>query len=98
MTRAGPGPNSILPHYARQIGKIFNYTTLNIELYHGKLQFCIGDVTLACKWISFRLSLLYRERTYRPKLGLSEFKMFDLIRSVRSFVTYFRLCISLGAG
>lgn len=38
--------NSILPHYARQIGKIFNYTSLNIELYHGVIQFCIGDVTL----------------------------------------------------
>lgn len=35
--------NSILPHYARQIGKIFNYISLNIELYHSKLQFCIVE-------------------------------------------------------
>lgn len=39
--------NSILPHYARQIGKIFNYTTLNIGLYQGKLQFCIEGDTLS---------------------------------------------------
>lgn len=38
--------NSILPHYAQQIGKIFNYISLNIELYHSKLQFCIEYVIL----------------------------------------------------
>lgn len=55
--------NSILPHYARQIGKIFNYISLNIELYYGVIRFCIGDVTLQhplaskskyiCKLISY---------------------------------------------
>lgn len=43
--RGGP-LNSILPHYARQIGKIFNYISLNIELCLGKLEFRTGDVTL----------------------------------------------------
>lgn len=60
----GPSPgtvNSILPHYARQIGKIFNYTMLNIRLYHSKLQFCIGDVTLSSKLRLDKIIFIYLE-------------------------------------
>lgn len=61
--------NSILPHYARQIGKIFNYTSRNIELYQGKLEFRTEDV-------GFQIQFMY-EFCFR----LTEFRSQDAVRS-----------------